>query len=140
MQIALAARTSGPNVLTSLTAVEESIEVFKLSCIAFCFVYISPTGCPLYGQQQWSTKKLWCCRVGMWSLSPIFILLFALLAFILILILVPIGVGYKVCKNIVFTMTLFIWDIQVDITSIASLVPSPTLERWVWLPIYSKLG
>ena len=27
-----------------------------------------------------------------------------------------------------------------NVPTLSSLVPSPTLGRWVWLPVYSKLG
>jgi len=71
--------------------------------LVFLFVFLSPTGCPLYGQQQWSGRKLWCCRIGLWVSAPLLILLIALIVFLVILIALPAGVGYKVytscCKS-----------------------------------------
>ena len=66
--------------------------------LVFLFVFLSPTGCPLYGQQQWSGRKLWCCRIGLWVSAPLLILLIALIVFLVILIALPAGVGYKVCQ------------------------------------------
>ena len=72
--------------------------VWTVGYIRFYFS-LSPTGCPLYGRHQWSKKKVWCCRVGLWLFAPFLILLIALLAFPVIIILIPAGIGYKVSCN-----------------------------------------
>lgn len=58
--------------------------------------HLSPTGCPLYGSRRWTKKKRWCCRVWLWLTAPLLTLFLSLVVIPIVLIVFPLGVGYKV--------------------------------------------
>ncbi len=50
----------------------------------------------MYGNQRWSRKKRYCCRLWLWILAPFGTLIVALLLIPVIIIALPIIVGYSV--------------------------------------------
>ncbi len=65
--------------------------------LLWCYVCnFSPTGCPLYGSRMWTRRKKWGCRLCLWLTAPILTILLALVVVPIILIVFPLGVGYKV--------------------------------------------
>ena len=82
--------------------------------IIISFINFSPTGCTLWGSQQWTGKKKWIVRSLIWLFSPPVILLIALLLFPILTVVFPVVIGMEVCccsyANLFFSVTK--WDMS----------------------------
>ena len=56
----------------------------------------SPTGCTLWGQQRWTSRKKWIIRTIIWLMAPLGIFLISFILFPTLTITIPVLVGMQV--------------------------------------------
>lgn len=61
--------------------------------------FLSPTGCTLWGQQRWSSRKKWIVRTIVWLMAPLGIFLISLILFPTVTITIPVLVGMQIYRR-----------------------------------------
>lgn len=113
--------------------------------------FMSPTGCPMYGNQRWSRRKRYCCRFWLWLLAPLGTLIVAILLFPILLVVLPLLVGYlvyssncnkkrskssKVCLTVLSIIISIVLSPFVSLIATILVVPLLLFYAYCFVPVH----